>query len=55
MFLYPGLRGFLLFFCGKSVMQTAAFIFLLARGAESREKEASGQDRWDPHFHAISF
>ena len=30
-------------------------LFLLARSAESREKEASGRDRWEPHFHAISF
>ena len=29
--------------------------FLLARSAESREKKASGRDRWEPHFHAISF
>ena len=31
------------------------FFFLLARRAESREKKASGRDRWEPHFHAISF
>ena len=35
--------------------QTASYIFLLARSAESREKKASGRDRWEPHFHAISF
>ena len=34
---------------------TASFFFLLARSAESREKKASGQDHWEPHFHAISF
>ena len=34
----------------------ASYIFfLLARSAESREKKASGRDRWEPHFHAISF
>ena len=31
------------------------YFFLLARSAESREKKASGRDRWEPHFHAISF
>ena len=29
--------------------------FLLARSADSREKKASGRDRWEPHFHSISF
>ena len=34
----------------------ASYIFfLLAQGAESRQKKASGRDRWEPHFHAISF
>ena len=35
--------------------RTASYIFLLARRAERREKKASGRDRWEPHFHAISF
>ena len=53
---YPGPRGFLLFFIG-TFCDANRFLnfFLLARSAESREKEASGRDRWEPHFHAISF
>ena len=51
----PGPRGFLLFFIGKFCDANRFFYFLLARSAESREKKASGGDRWEPHFHAISF
>ena len=53
---YPGPRGFLLFFIGK-FCDANRFLnfFLLARSAESREKKASGRDRWEPHFHSISF
>ena len=29
--------------------------FLSSVSAESREKKASGRDRWESHFHAISF
>ena len=46
-FFYPILATF--------VTRTASSIFLLAQGAENREKKASGQDRWGPHFYAISF
>ena len=35
--------------------ESLLIFFLLARSAESREKKASGRDRWEPHFHAISF
>ena len=36
--------------------RTASFIFFLSSvSAESREKKASGRDRWESHFHAISF
>ena len=52
---YPGPRGFLLFFIGKFCDANRFLYFLLARNAESREKKASGRDRWEPHFHAISF
>ena len=54
--LYPGPRGFLLFSIGK-LCDANRFLnfFLLPRSAERREKKASGRDRWEPHFHAISF
>ena len=53
---YPGPRGFLLLFIGK-FCDANRFLnfFLLVRSAESREKKASGRDRWEPHFHATSF
>ena len=55
-FAYPGPRGFLLFFIGKFCDANRFFyFFLLAQSAESREKKASGRDRWESHFHAISF
>ena len=56
-FTYPGPRGFLVFFIGKFCDANLFFyfFFLPARSAESREKKASGLDRWEPHFHAISF
>ena len=53
---YPGPRGFLLFFIGKFCdANRFLYIFFLARSAESREKKASGRDRWESHFHAIRF
>ena len=42
-------------FLPNFVARTASFIFLVVRGAESREKKASGLDCWESHFHAISF
>ena len=46
---YPGPRGFLLIL---------TFLFgnlrCADRSAEPREKKASGEDRWESHFHAGS-
>ena len=48
-------EAFFYSFLANFATWTASFISLLARSAESQEKKASGQDRWEPHFHAISF
>ena len=49
-------EAFLYSLLANFVTLTSSFnFFLLARSAESREKKASGLDRWEPHFHAISF
>ena len=51
-------EAFFYSFLANFATRTASFIlvfFLLARSAESQEKKASGQNCWDPHFHAISF
>ena len=48
---YPGPRGFLLmlsFFIWKFATRSTD------RSAEPREKKASGEDRWESHFHAGS-
>ena len=53
---YPSPRGFLLFFTGKFCdANRFSNFFLFVRSAESGEKKASGRDRWESHFHAISF
>ena len=49
-------EAFFYSFLANFATRTASFSYFLSlRSAERREKKASGRDRWEPHFHAISF